>query len=156
MFLNKNYILANEVVQKGNIHIANISILIKNLSSLDEPPFIKMNSLTFLNKNSSLLPNNIQNIISSNEFTDLSDKLPCNYVRSEYGITEKELIESEVVVDKIEICDKKFYVFNQDFIKKVKRKILYVLNKKETEECLKKKQIEGFIQLRPNKFLTWY
>lgn len=157
MFLSDNYILANELVQKMDIHIANISILKNNLERLNNTKdIISLKKCSFINKDSLMLPNNILVGIFSNEFTDISDKLPVTYVRSEFGITYKELQKSGILLGKVKIAGKQFYHFTPEFVEKMKNKTVYILNKKETLECERNKDIDGYIQLGKNKFLTWY
>jgi hypothetical protein len=157
MFLHNKFILANELVQKMNIHIANISNLLKQYEcSGYYSVMIKMNNCTFINTHSSILPNNIKVGIAKNEFTILTNKLPKSFVHWEYPVTEKELFKSGIVVDKIKIAYKEFYVFDTEFVKKLNKKIGYILNKNETMCCYEKGQIEGFIELGKNKFFTWY
>jgi hypothetical protein len=157
MFLNQNYILANELIQKMDINIANISVLVSHYEDCDDyTTMYKMNNCTMINTASHKLPKNLREAIAANKFTDITNKLPCTFVKSEYEFTEKELTESKIVIDKIEIAGKKFFVFDRDFVEKVKNKIVYALNATETMECFRKKQIEGYIQVSKNKYLTWY
>lgn len=157
MFLDKKYILANELVEKMGIHIANISMLRKlfehNGNTYD---MVKRNNCTFINTKSRHLPNNIMKGINSNILTDMSDKLPRTYVVSEFGITEHELQKSGILKEKIKISSKDFYVFQPDFVKEIKGKIPYILDREETLQCFKNKDILGYIELSKNKFLTWY
>lgn len=157
MFLHKKYILANELVQKMNIHIANISML-RNKFTDDEDHITirKMNNCTMINSSSKKLPNNIIEGIRNNIFTDMSDKLPCTWVRSEYDITEKELLISGIADKKIKIASKDFYVFNEKFVNTMRNRIPYILDEKEMVECTNKKQILGHIKLGKNKYFTWY
>lgn len=157
MFLNKNYILANELVEKMNINIANISILKKQYEDEDDnTTIVKLNNCSFIKGNSYKLPNNIRIGIDSFEFTDMSDKLPCSYFKSEYGFSDKEIMNSSIVYQKVNVSGKQFYQFDPEFVKKVKNAVMYPLDKKETDECYSKGQIAGYVQMAKNKFLTWY
>lgn len=157
MFLHKKYILANELVQKMNIHIANISMLRNQFTDDEDYTTIKkMNNCTMINTTSKKLPNNIMEGIRKNTFTDMTDKLPCTWVRSEHDMTEKELFQSGIAIDKIKISGKDFYVFNKNFVNTTKNKIPYILDEKEMQECTLKKQILGSIKLGKNKYFTWY
>lgn len=157
MFLHKKYILANELVQKMGIHIANISMLRQQFEDADDfGSIIKMNNCSFISTMCNHLPNNIKVGILNNTFTDMSDKLPCTFVKTEYGITEKELFKVGFVIDKVKICGKDLYVFDKKFVKKMHNKIGYVLDKEETEDCFKKELIDGYTMLSKNKFFTWY
>lgn len=156
MFLSTKYVLANELAQKMGISIANISMLRKEFEEGDDlVTLYKMNNCTFI-KDSHKLPKNLRVGLKQHKFTDMSDKLPCSYVRSEHSLTEKEWFDSGVVIDKVKVAGKEFYVFSADFVKKARRKILYVLNEKEKTQCFEKGQIDGFIQASKNKFITWY
>lgn len=157
MFLEKKFILANELVEKMDIHIANISMLRQQFEDNDDfYSIVKMNNCSFINTRARNLPNNIRVGIYSNTFTDMSDKLPCTWVKSEYDVTERELFKSGIVVDKIKISGKQLYVFNKEFVNTMKHKIGYVLDAKECQECHRNGQIDGFIELGKNKFFTWY
>jgi hypothetical protein len=156
MFLNKKYILANELVTKMGIHIANVSMLIKEYEDTDTGTFVKMNNCTFINTKDATLPQNIIDGIRTNVFTDMTDKLPCTFVRSEYGITEKELFKSGMVTKIVTVAGKDFYQFAPEFVEKMKYKIGYILDEQETMECFRKKQIKGYTQLAKNKYFTWY
>jgi hypothetical protein len=156
MFLKNTYILANELVQKMDIHIANISMMVKDHEDDDSGTFIKMNNCTFINTKAADLPSNIKVGIYENDFTDMTDKLPCTFARMEYGITEKEFFNSGMVTKKVEIAGKDFYQFTPEFVQKMKYKIGYVLDEAETMECYRKKQILGYTQLSKDKYFTWY
>lgn len=156
MFLHKKYILANELVQKMGIHIANISMLVNDYEDSDNGTFVKMNNCTFINTKDTTLPNNILAGIYANDFTDMTDKLPCTFIRSEYGITEKELLKSGMATEVVTIAGKDFYKFSPEFVNKMKYKIGYVLDEAETMDCYRKNQILGYTQLAKNKYFTWY
>ena len=101
MFLNKNYISSNELVEKMGIHIANISMLRNQLEYDDDiVTIVKKGGASFIKKNSMKLPSNIKEGIAKNTFTDISNKLPCPFVKSEYQVSEKELMKSGLVVAK--------------------------------------------------------
>jgi hypothetical protein len=157
MFLSKDYVLANELVQKMEINIANISKLIKDFEYNNfYGDIIKMNNCAFLKKTSHRFPKFIKDGLNNFNFTDISNGLPCRFVQSEYSITERELSKSEIFLEKKKIAKKEFYIFKDDFVQKLKGKIAYTLNKEETEKCHQNGDIQGYIQLSKNKFLTWY
>lgn len=157
MFLDSKYILANELTDKMNIHVANISMMrqvFENNNDFYSMP--KKNNCTFINTKAHALPNNIQVGILANEFTDVSDKLPCTYVRTEYGMTEKEMKKADMIIGKVKVAGKDFYQFKPEFVAKMKRKIGYILDEKETMECYRAGTIDGYTQLSKNKYFTWY
>jgi hypothetical protein len=156
MFLDKKYVLANELIEKMGINIANISTYYGQLKHLNNCPIIKLNSVSFINKNSGLLPNKMKKTLEENKFTDMSNKLPCVYVNDYYGLSKVELEKSGIIIEEVEILEKRFYIFTEEFVKKLKNKVPYVLNEEETISCYKRRQIDGYIELKTNKFLTWY
>jgi len=157
MFLSKNYILANELIQKMQINIANISVLKQRYENADDySTFLKMNNCTFINTKSASLPKNIKMGIATNDFTDFTDKLPCTYVRTEFGVKEDNWIKSGIVTEKIKIADKQFYQFCPDFVKTMKNKIAYILDEKEARCCKREGDIDGYIQLSKDQYFTWY
>jgi len=157
MFLPKKFILANELVEKMGIHIANISMLRQEFEDRDNMYDIqKINNCSFINTKSRQLPNNIMVGILSNKFTDMSNKLPCRYVSEEYNATERELTNAGIITGKVTVCGKKFYEFTDEFVETVKGKLTYTLDKAELGYCLMHNQIIGYVQLSKNKYLTWY
>ncbi len=157
MFLSKDYVLANELVQNMQINIANISKLAKEFEMMDYyGDIIKMNNCTFLKKTSHRFPKNIKEGLLQYKFTDISNALPCRWVQSEYRMTERELLLSGLLKENIKIAGKSFYVFSDEFVKTTTGKIGYTLDHKETQIANKNGDIEGYIQLSKNKFITWY
>lgn len=156
MFLSSKYVLANELIKRMGIGIANISILCKKFQDANNTTIIKLNSLTFINKDSQTLPKNIYNALNEHTFTDISNKLPCNYVRSEYGITKKDLSNIDAFSDIVDIGGNNFFVFRDEFVKKLRGKIIYILDKEEAIDCYRKGLIEGYDKISNNRYLTWY
>lgn len=156
MFLNKKYILANELAQNMKMHIANISNYAKSFGDDDYGHTIKMNNCTFIDTTSLQLPHNFLVGILTNEYVDMSDKLPCTWVKDEYNMTEKEMLKANMIFGKVKVAGKEFYHFLPEFVEQMQRKIGYVMDLKETEECIRLKQIQGSIKLTRNKFFTWY
>jgi len=157
MFLGKEYILANELVQKMGIHIANISMLSQEFEDKGNSKDIKkMNSCNFINTKSIDLPNNIQQGIIKYDFTSLENKVLATYFRNEFGISDKEIMNSSIIEGKEKIAGKDFYVFKQEFVDNTKGKILYTLDKLDTSDCIETGCIDGWVQMSKNKYLTWY
>lgn len=161
MFLSSNYILGNELVDRMDINIANVSIMSKRFEDENDiTTVIKMNNCNFIKSDSPKLPKYIQTGIrelsSQKPFTDFSDKLPCTWFRSEFELSDKDVMNSEMVKDKVKIHGKEFYVFEKSFIDKVHNRICYVLDESDTKDCWNKKQIEGYIKLSKKKYMTWY
>lgn len=157
MFLTRDYILANELVEKMGIHIANISMLRKRYFDDDDAFNIrKMNNSLFINIKTRKLPKYIKRGIRDHEFTDLSNLMLCTYIKSEFKVTERELSNSGIVIGKVKVAGKLFYVFDPEFAQQVSQRIPYILNLKEKNECTAAGTIQGSVQLSKNKFFTWY
>ena len=154
VFLDKKYILANELVEKMNISMSFISKLSKYLEN--ESVMKKLNNCTFIDTTSNKLPKNIKNALKKYTFTDISNKLPFTYFRDEFGLTESELKNSGIINDVIVIAGKKFYVFSNEFIANTKNCIGYILNEKETFDCYNRNLINGYIQVTKKKYFVWY
>lgn len=149
--LNNKSILSNELVQKMEIHIANISML-------ESPNIIKMGNCNFLQPDDLFLPKNIKQFLRANtgSFTNLENTLPCKFARDELEVSEKHLLQSGIVEKIVEVAGKQFYKFNDDFVKRIHKKVLNVLDKDDFEDCLKTKSITDYIELTKNKYLTMY
>lgn len=159
MFLSDKYILANELTTKMEIHIANISNLIDKLENENKfDDFKKLNSCTFLKRDSINLPKNIKEGIEqfSSELHTFTDKLPSTFLYSEYGLSKSNMIKSKIFKEEMEIYGKTFYVFTDEFIKKVKNCTLYILPEIEAKQCLLDKEIIDYIKISKNKCITWY
>lgn len=157
MFKGKEFVLGNELTQKMGISIANVSMIRRELEAAGNVSAItSLNNCTFVDTTCKELPKFFKQGIANNTFTDLSNKLPVTFIEEEFKATEKELLRSGVVTEKIKIAGKNFYVFSDEFINSVKGKVVYTLDKEDKDLCLASGDIEGFIELSKNKFLTWY
>lgn len=162
MFLNKNYVLGNELCDFLNIHKANISILRKERESVEDfNTVVKLNGISVVNLKSKFLPNNLKlspEDIKKAKFTDISDKLPLSYIEDELDLTPKELNvlgAKEVNIKYGNLKEIKLWKFPDEIVQ-LKNIIPYTLNSEEYFECLKKKQIDGGIQVKPSKYFVWY
>lgn len=164
MFLNSNYVLANEIVQNAGIHIANISNMIKQLENTNEREgvVVKYGNCTFINKTAKNLPNNLKEYIEYPGWTltDFANKLPVTYLQSELGVSYDLLKESfgenGYDLGETEVAGKKFVVFPESFKKKMEGMTLYVLNEDDYHSCLENDDIQGGFALNAKKYLTWY
>ena len=82
--------------------------------------------------------------------------LPCKFARDELDVSEKQLMQTGIVEKIVEVSGKQFYKFSDDFVKRIYKKVLYVLDKEDFEDCLKSKSITDYIELSKNKYLTMY
>ena len=157
MFLHERYILGNELVQKMGIHIANISMFAKQMENIDDySTIVKFNNCTFIDIHSHKIPKNLLKGIQNNSFTNLSDKLPVSWVKTEYQLSKLELINADMIENEILIAKKRFYVFKSWVVDLMKNKIAYTLDESEKDICLKNGDILGSIKINQNKYLTYY
>jgi len=164
MFLSKNYVLANEVVQHAGIHIANVSNMIKLLEDANESEgvVVKYGNCTFINRDAKNITNSFKEYIKTPglKLTDFSDKLPITYVQTVLGVSFEILQESFGVngfdLGEIVIAGKRFAIFPKSFVTLTKGKILYVLSKEDYISCLNNGDIQGGFALNSKKYLTWY
>jgi len=159
MYLKENHILGNELMIKMGIHQANLSMASKKYKDENNTDIRKLGNCVIINKDSKTLPETFKRGIAKHELTDLTNMIPLNYFMSEFDLKlphVKEIIKQGYFEDIISIYNNKFIKVNKDFVKKTKDSIFYKLNKTETEECLNKGYIDGYIKLNNNLYLTWY
>jgi len=158
MFLNENYVLANEIVQQRNVRIGNISQLVRNLENKNLfESYQKRGNCTFLNSKSNYL-GGMQEHVKSGSFTDISNKLPLSYLLHEFGISKKELLSSlkEYIKGECSISNKNFIIFKDSFVKKLKGKTIYIMKKGELDDAISNNYIDGYIEINKNKFIVFY
>ena len=153
MFLNNNYICANQYVIDRNIHIANVSNLKKNMSERD---FMELGNCTFLRKDGKLSLDLKKYIYLENrEHFDFTNYLPCAFLKSELELSEKELFDSGLVKNKLEIAGKKFYELSEFFDNK-RNKVFYTLDRKDYFDVINNIRDLDFLKISDKKYLTWY
>lgn len=157
MFLDKKYVFVNELIQHMGIKIDPVINLKKSLDRMnDGSTIIQIKKYSFINKKSYNLPERFRDVLVNEKWTDVSDKLPCYWVKEEYRLTEKELFNHNFIQSVVKICNKPFYHFTPEFVQKLKNKNGYTMSIKEAVECMEKKEIDGYIKLKYNKCFTWF
>lgn len=152
MFLNDQYIFANQYVKDRNIHIANVSNLKKTMRECD---YIELGNCTFLRKDGMFSPDLRKYIYLENRnHFDFTNYIPCTYLRNELDMSEKELFGSGIISEKLEIAGKNFYKLS-DFFNDKKRKVFYTLDRKEYFDLISEKNID-FLKINDRKYLSWY
>lgn len=162
MFLNKNYVLGNELCAYLGINQANLSILRKERELQEDFSTVqKLSGTVVVDLSSRHLPNNFRlsadDIVCAN-FTEIHDKLPLSYIKEELNLTEAELKvlgAEEVLVKYQNLKEIKLWKF-PEYLTKLRNPIPYTLNAEEYEKCLKNKQIAGGVKLKPSKYFVWY
>ena len=152
MFNREKCILGQELAEVGNMNIANISMIINDLGS-DVTQFGNCN---YINVTSPNIPLYILKHVY--KCTNVQNILPMTYLTKEFNTTKSIILDSlsNYIVKVHNIANKELIEFSTEFIQKFENKVHYVLNKKETDECLKEQLIDGFIYLDKNRFLVWY
>lgn len=160
MFIPKNYVLSNEMADKGNIHIANFSILYNKLEENNklEGTMLKYGNSTFVNTKSPSLPAYIKDLCKNHKYTDLSDCVLKTYMVTECNLNANSLLYalSDYNPKITKVSNKEFIKFDKKFVNMLQNKVLNVLTREDTLDCEKEGYIDGKIQLQKNKYLTWY
>lgn len=152
----KNYVLGAEIASKGGFHIANISMLFKDLPLVEGVDYLKYGGITLLSKNSLKYPKYIRNIMFSNKMTDLSELVPLNYF--------KDILENNITLIKkdykiVQVENKKFVKIINDKLKKIiinEKFTKSVVGNEELEDLIKEDIVLGYIPISKDKSLTWY
>lgn len=152
----KDYVLGTEVAEKGDFHIANISMLLKNFGLIEGVDYLKYKGVTLLNKKSLVLPKYIRDVMMRKDLTDLSEFLPFTLF-SDLLEGNLRLIKDKFTV--IRIKDKQFVKFkdkefrelllNEDIIK-------CVVDNSEIKALVNEGFILGYLKLSNRKSLCWY
>lgn len=106
-----------------------------------------------------LLPK-IRSTVLSGDCTSLKNKMCLNYFKSEYNLKDKELLAT--IADKIEVISgKKFIVFKDSFINKIKRKnnidnMIYTVDDKDFYDLLQENNILDYYQVNEKKYIVIY
>lgn len=163
MFLSTKYFLANELFGKANIHIANSSILAKELEDANVKNVVKkMGNCTFFNKEAKELPENVKRyIIKFKDLHTFEDKLPLSFLKTElndvsYNVLKSGLKEHGFELTEEEIAEKTFVKFPKELVNILKDKTVYILNEKDYFDCMSANEIDGGYRLKKDKYLVWY
>jgi len=151
----KDYVLGNEIAEKGNFHQANISMLISDFNLIEGDDFLKFGGIVLINKYSLNVPNYIKKVIFENEFSDLSEYIPQTYFL--------EVLENQTALikdrfKKVTIGSKKFVELD-DTLKKLFTNpalIKTTVDNDEISELSEGDYIKGNIKLSNKKSLVWY
>jgi hypothetical protein len=152
----KDYVLGAEVATLGGFHIANISMLFKELPLVEGIDFLKFGGITLLNKNSNIYPKYIKAIIDSDKVTDLTNLFPLTFF--------KDTVENNMKLVKnkfrsVKICDKQFVEITDDELRDVFMNddlVLSVVKNEEIDGLVEENYIDGYIKLSEKASLTWY
>jgi hypothetical protein len=157
MFNREKCILGQELAEVGNMNVANISMMIQDMSkggnSSDVTQFGNCN---YINVTSPDIPLYILKHV--HKCTNVQNMLPMTYLTKEFSTSKQSILKSlsQYIVKVHKIANKELVEFNTEFVEKFDGKVHYILNSKETNECLRDGYIDGFIYLDKNRYLVWY
>lgn len=155
LYLTENHILATELCEMVGIHMANIS-------NLKLPSILKFGNSPIINKFDVNLPPKIRNHVLNLNLTTLKNKIPLTYFKTQYNLSNDEILTH--IADRIEIiAGKKFIVYKDEFINKIKNKnkykldkMIYIANKSEFNEFEKMYNDLEYIKVNSKKYIILY
>jgi len=157
MFIREKVVLSSELAEHGNMNIANISMLINDMNSKGNVGDVTLfGNCNYIKVTSPDIPLYVLKHVY--KCTDVQNMLPVTYLTKEFNVSKKVITKSlsQYIVKEHTIAKKHLIEFTDEFISKFNEKVHYILNQKETDECLQQKLIDGFIYLDKNRYLVWY
>lgn len=175
----EKYAVGSELAQKGDFHIANISMLIKEENMIEGEDFLKFGTITLINKESPFLPAYIKKVIDEHELTDLTGLFPIGFIEDELS-EEQEFNEEDIVLNSDGIEDvQKISVKNylpkiagkytdvtvgkKKFIRLTDEKLIEAFNDKKIRSILNTTDfpaandyVDDYLELTKQKVLAWY
>ena len=151
-----DYILGAEVAQKGNFHIANISMLLKDFDLVEGVDYQKFGGVTLLNKKSLKMPKYIFALLWNKDMTNLKEYIPMAHFKDMLDNNMK-LLKSKYTV--INIADKQFVQITDTNLKEIiynEKLVKTVVDFSEVKELLDDNYIIGFEKVSAKKALVWY
>jgi len=152
----KDYILTDEITQKGSIEPANISIMIKNMTEFSD--YQKYGHTVLLHKQAYMIPSYIKEIIERNTFTNLENLMPIEYLMDIVG-NSYNYIENKFSIVKIPRVKKRFIKIIDKELNDVmfnERLVKTTVKAKEMMELIDNELIEDYMQISESKYLVWY
>ena len=137
-----------------------LGIATANISNLKSPNILKVGNCPILLKNDMEITKKIRNTMFHPDITSLNNKMCLNYFRTEYKMTDEQILNT--IADKIEIISgKKFICFTEDFINKIKQpnnidNLIYVCDKQEFNELEFDGTVKYYYKINDKKYLIIY
>lgn len=152
LYFDDNHVLGTEICQILGIHMANIS-------NMKSPNILKYGNCPILLKSDYTLQPKIRKTMFHHKITPLKDKMSLTFFKSEYNLTDEEILK--YIADKIEIiADRKFIVYKSEFLNKIKRpgydNMLYILNSEEYKELKNNNIFKYSEKITSKKYLVIY
>jgi len=157
MIISDNYVLSNEIAEKGHIHIANFSMFQKLCEDRNIKGAIeKYGNCTFINSRSIDVPNNFRKIMQTEKMTDLKNCVLLSYITSYLETSKANFSKLKDVIRTFKVSGKEFVEVTPELAKIMKNKVVTNINKKDFEECTINGDIDGGIKLSNNNYMVWY
>lgn len=153
MFLTNDYILTAEFSKKLNISINNFSNWYNQYPDLvDTGYLVKLGDCTFFRKSIKLLFPRWKKALKELEFTDFSNILPLQYLKTNYSFDEKFFDKGERCV----IAGKTMFRFDKEFADFHRNKVWYKMTNNELNETLKEVEDLEYFKVRPKIYVVYY
>ena len=152
----KDYVLGAELAKKGDFHIANISMVLKDFGLVEGIDFLKYGGVTLLNKHSLRCPKYIEVLMWNKTMTDLSKFLPYTYF-SDLVDGNTKMLEGKF--KKFTIEGKQFVEITDPNLSSVmmnEKLVKSVVDNSEIPELVNEDYIVGYIKVSTRKTLCWY
>jgi len=157
MIIPDYYVLSNEVAKKGNIHIANFSMLYKLCTEKNiRNAVVKYGNCTFINSRSIDIPNNLRKIMQSEKMTDLKNCVLMTYIINEFETSKTHFKKLNVVKRVFKVAGKEFAELTPEFADIIRNNVVTNINEKDFNECTKDNIIKGHIKLSKDNYIVWY
>lgn len=174
----ENYVLGSELAEKGNFHIANISMLINEEFMLENIDYLKFGGITLLNKKCDVLPAYIRKVIDTGTLSDLTGLIPKSFIKYELseefededniklnadGIEGVQPATTKNYINKVKdmyediVVNKKAFVritndtLAEAFADRKNRAIMDASEFPEADEY-----VDGYMELSSGKVLAWF
>lgn len=152
LYFDDNHVLGTEICQILGIHMANIS-------NMKSPNILKYGNCPILLKSDYTIQPKIRKTMFHHKITSLKDKMSLTFFKSEYNLTDEEILKH--IADKIEIiADRKFIVYKPEFLNRIKRlgydNMLYILNSEEYKELKNSNIFKYSEKITSKKYLVIY
>ena len=153
IYFTDDHVLGTEVAEIQNIATSYIS-------NLKSEKILKVGNCPILLKSDNGLLPKIRATVLGKEVTSLKDKMCLSYFKSEYPMSDEQILNS--IASEIEIiAGKKFIKYTDDFLSKIKQpnnidNLIYICDAKEFKEYQEENIIKYYYKLTDKKYLIIY
>lgn len=153
IYFTEDHVLGTEVAEIQQIATSYIS-------NLKSDRIMKVGNCPILSKSDNNLLPKIRKTVLGTEVTSLKDKMCLSYFKSEYGMSDEQILNS-IATDIEIISGKKFIKFTDEFLDKIKQRnnidnLIYACDAKEFKELQQEDIIKYYYKLNDKKYLIIY